>query len=82
MTEKELGEIHDNWMQELNEHRNPELIIRKLTDEEKAPIIKYIKDGLKDNGKGVVSHRTLAMLIEKRFGYKISKTTVGEWGKL
>jgi len=82
MTDKELGKIHDDMMQELDEHRKPELKIRKLTDEEKAPIIKYIKDGLKDNGKGTVGCRTLAELIEKRFGYKISKTTVAEWGKL
>jgi len=82
MTDKELGEIHEDWMQELDEHRKPELLIRKITDEEKAPIIKYIKDGLKDNGKGTVRCRVLAELIEKRFGYKISKTTVAEWGKL
>jgi len=80
LSKKELSEIHDDWLEELDEHRNPEQRIRKLTDEEKAPIIKYIKDGLKDNGKGVVNHQTLAMLIEKRFGYKISKTTVGNGG--
>jgi len=82
MNPEELGKIHDDMMQELDEHRKPEQIIRKITDKEKAPIIKYIKDGLKDNGKGTVTCRTLSVLIEKRFGYKICKTTVAEWGKL
>lgn len=82
LAKEELSEIHDDWMQELDEHRKPEQVIRKITDEEKASIIKFIKDGLKDNGKGTVTCRTLAVLIEKRFGYKMSKTTVSEWGKL
>ncbi len=82
LTSKELSDIHKDWTQELDKHRKPEHIIRTLTDEERAPIIKYIKEGLKNNGKGVVDYRTLAMLIEKRFGCKISKTTIGEWRKL
>jgi len=82
LSKKELSEIHDDWMQELDEHRKPEQVIRKITEEERATIIEYIKDGQKDTGKGTVRCRVLAVLIEKRFGYKISKTTVSEWGKL
>ena len=80
LAKEELSDIHKDWMEELDKHRKPPQT--KLSDEEKAPVIKYIKEGVKDNGNGVVDYRTLVILIKKRFGYKISRTTVGEWRKL
>ena len=71
--------LHEDWMQELEEHRKPERVV--LTEEQKAPIIEFIKMARKDNGKGVVSFKKLSELIEKRFGHKVASSRLTEWIK-
>jgi len=80
LAKEELSDIHTEFMSELNKYRNPQPK-HPETEEEKARIIKIIKDARTDNGEGVVSTRRLSIEIEKEFGYKISHTTISEWEK-
>ena len=80
MTDKELGKIHDDMMQELNQYRKT--LPNHPEGDDKVRIIKIIKEARTDNGNGVVSARRLSKEIEKKFGYQIGRTTISEWEKL
>jgi len=79
LAKKELSDIHRDWMQEIEEHRKPEQI--KLTDKEKASVIEFIKLARTNNGNGVVPFRDLSKVIEKKFGHRVSRTTLHDWAK-
>ena len=68
-----------DWLLELDKHRKPEQ--KKYTEKEKAPMIEFIKIAREDNGIGVVSFGKLSDLIEKRFGHKVSRSTIADWIK-
>lgn len=71
----------DNFMSGLEQYRKHEPT-HPETEEEKAGIVEIIKNARKDNGNGIVSTRKLSEEIEREFGYKISRTTIGQWEKL
>ncbi len=74
LAKKELEEIYDDWQAELDKHRKIGIPI-----DVKKEIIKYIKDGRTDKGKGVVSYSLLSELIKKRFKVSLCDTAVRGW---
>ena len=80
LAKKELSDIYDDWMEELDSLRKPEIVYLKDVKERKE-ILALVKRYRTDNGKGVVSFRNLSKVIEKKFGHKFSKSAIMDWMK-
>jgi len=76
LAKKELSDIHNDWMEELDKHRKIE-----IPPDVKAEIIEYIKKGRTNNGEGVVSLERLSRLIKERFKFTVCSTTINKWSK-
>lgn len=74
LAKKELGEIYDDWRDELDKHRKI-----GIPPDIKKEIIKYIKDARTDTGKGVVSYNIISKLIKERFKFTVCHSAVREW---
>jgi len=80
LAKKELSDIHQDWIDELDALRKPEVVYLKDV-KEREEILEYVKLARTQIGKGVVSFPILSDLIEKRFGYRFTKSSINEWMK-